>query len=153
MFSSFHLGFSTRKTVAETCESSAFANCQGNNFIPKEDAKSPRLFFFLKEKEKWYSRSICTAVGLERFCWEQQDYCNLGQQGALLFTQVTTLGFDLHLIFHHIMPQKFTAVCFSVIEIINDPFFRTISLTNTSVFLVSWVIICQKRVPGNPIPL
>lgn len=57
MFSSFHLDFSTRKTVAETCESSAFANCQGNNFIPKEEAKSPSFclflfFFFLKEKEK-----------------------------------------------------------------------------------------------------
>lgn len=46
MFSSFHLDFSTRKTVAETCESSAFANCQGNNFIPKEEAKSPGFWGF-----------------------------------------------------------------------------------------------------------
>lgn len=60
-------------------------------------------------------------------CWLGKDFAENNTIIVILgnnesFYSLITLGFHLHLIFHHIMQQKFSAVCLSVTEIRNDHF-------------------------------
>jgi len=71
-----------RKTVAETSESPPFANCQGNNFIPKEEVKSLRIFLFvffifLKKREVMFQKYLYC-------CWLTDDFAKNNASAVIL---------------------------------------------------------------------